>query len=221
MAQPRINAYTDVGKNNASDGLFIKTASLASYQFGKYNVETGFQLDLKSHNKNIFSGYRIAASREFMIKDFPIGLQGFSIWTPFSDILRENNWGILLNFRRNHFATKIGTNFRTFAYTQNAIELYEFETNTKIHENWNLMYLFSYHLKPIENHWNIGLSVTNIDHFIINQETNPVFNFHALYQISSPLKLFAESWYKSAGAFNLNVNYFGFFFRTGIIWDIN
>lgn len=221
MAQPRITVFADVGSNNASNGLFIKTTGLAGYQFGMYNVETGFQIDIKSYNKNVISGYKIKASREFFIKNFPIELQGFSVWTPFSDILRESNWGMLFSIKRNHFVTKIGTNFRTFAYTKKAIELYGFGPYTKIHENWNLIYSFSYYLKPIENPWNIGMSVTNIDHFIINQETNPVVNLHALYQVSTPLKLFAEVWYKSAGAFNLNVNYFGFFFRTGIIWEIS
>jgi len=221
IAQPQASAYTDMGKTSVSDGFYIKTAGLAHYQFGKNRVETGFQLDLKSNSENVFSGYNIKASREVQIKNFSFEVQGFYIWTPFSDILRETNLGLLLHVKRNHFIIKLGTNFRTFAFTQNAIKYYELKEGTKIHEYWNILYSFSYYLKPIENYWNIGLSMTNIDHFIINQETNPVFNLRALYEVSSPINLFAESWYKSAGAFNLSVNYFGFFFRTGIIWDIN
>ena len=221
LAQPRVTAYIDLGQTSVSNGLFIKTAGLAHYKFGKNIVETGFQLDFKSNNKNTFSGYNIKASRELRIKDFPFEVQGFYIWTPFSDILRETNWGVVLNMKRDHFVMRIGTNFRTFAFTQKAINHYDIETSSKIHENWNLIYSFGYYIKSLDNNWNIGLSVTNIDYFIINQETNPVFYLRALYTLNSPISLFAESWYKSAGAFNLSVNYFGFFFRTGILWDIN
>ena len=221
IAQPQVSAYTDIGKTSVSDGLLMKIAGLAHYQFGENKVETGFQFDLKSNNKKVFSGFNIKASRNIWIKNFPIEVKGFYVWTPYSDILHETNWGLLLHVKRNHFIMKIGTNFRTFAFTQEAIKYYDLEEGTKIHENWNLMYSFGYYLKPFENNWNIGLSITNIDHFIINQETNPIFNLRALYELSSPINLFVESWYKSAGAFNLSVNHFGFFFRTGIIWDIN
>ena len=47
------------------------------------------------------------------------------------------------------------------------------------------MYSFSYFLKPTDENWNVGLSVTNIDHFVINQETNPVMNLCGLYNASS------------------------------------
>lgn len=220
-AQPQVSVYTDMGMNSVSDGLFVKTAGLARYQFEKYKVEAGLQMDIRSYNENIFSGYSLKASRDLMIKDFPVELQGFYVWTQFSDVLRETNFGMLANFKRNRFTIRAGTNFRTYAFTQKAVRLYELDESAKIHENWNLMYSFSYYLKPLDNQWNIGLAITNIDHFIINQETNPVFCLSADYRVSLPVNLFAECWYKSAGAFNLNVNYFGFFFRTGIIWYIN
>jgi len=221
IAQFQTTLYTDIGQNVVSDGLFIKMADLANYQFGKNKVEAGLQVDIISNTDRFFSGYNIKASREFMIKSFPLDAQGFFILTPFSDILRETNWGILFGMYRNHFSIRIGTHFRTYAYNQKTIKSYGFETDARLHENWNLIYSFDGYVKPINNLWNIGLSVTNIDHFIINQETNPILNVKAGYRIQSTLNLFLESWYKSAGAFNLNVNYFGFFFRTGIIWDIH
>ena len=45
MAQPGLRIYADAGKNNASGGLFIKSAALANYEFGKNRIETGFQID--------------------------------------------------------------------------------------------------------------------------------------------------------------------------------
>ena len=129
-AQADVLGYIDFGQTSVSNGLYIKTAGLGSYQFEKNKIETGFQLDLKSNNKNIISGYSINASRELLIKNFPFEVEGFFIWTPFSNILRETNWGILLNIKSDHFVMRVGTNFRTFSYTQKAIEAYELESNT-------------------------------------------------------------------------------------------
>lgn len=218
--QARVSGYIDMGQNNVSNGLFIKTAGLAQYQLGKYRLGAGFQFDLKSPNENFFSGLNLNASREFMIKNFPLEVLGFYTLTPFSDISRETNWGLILNIRPKHFIIRIGTNFKTYAINKEAINKYEIDTDSKIKENWNLMYSFSYYLKSFDNLWNVGISMTNFDHFIINQETNPIFNLNAWYKPNIPLKLFIETWYKSSGAFNLSVNYFGFFVRTGIVWNI-
>ncbi|MCK5137271.1 MAG: hypothetical protein KAR19_15915 [Bacteroidales bacterium] len=221
MAQTQISGYMDMGSNNVSDGIFIKTAGLVEYQFGKNSIETGLQVDLKSNNDRVFSGYSFKVSRQLQVKKFPFEIEGFCLWTPFSDVLRETNWGVLLDMKLNHFTLRFGTEFRSFAFTQKAIDSNGYIEDERIRENWNLVYSFGYHLKPADNQWNIGLSVTNIDYFIINQETNPVFTLRGQSRVSSTLNLFMEAWYKSAGAFNLSVNYFGFFFRTGIIWDIH
>ena len=221
LAQFQTTFYTDIGQTVVSDGLLLKMADLTNYQFGKNKLEAGLQIDILSNSDRVFSGYDIKFLRVWTIKSFPLETQAFLILTPFSDILRETNWGILLGIYRNHFAIKIGTNFRTYAYNHKAINTYGFETDTRMHENWNLMYSFNGYIKPIDNLWNIGLSVTNIDHFIINQETNPVLNLRFTYKFKPSCKLYLEPWYESAGALNLKVNYFGFFIRTGIIWDIN
>lgn len=220
MAQTTVAAYTDVGKNYVSDGVYLKTAGLAQYEFQKYKIATGFQLDVINNNENIFSGYDIKASRQFLIKKFSFETKAFFIYTPFSDILYETNWGLLLIFNSKHFKTRIGNNFRTYAYNKKANTDYNIDSNTKIHENWNMMYSLSYYIKPNDN-WSVGLTATNFDFFLINQETNPVFNLQALYKINKPVYVFAESWYKTSGAFNLSVNYFGFLFRAGIVWKIN
>ena len=221
VAQPGLTIYTDMGSNNVSHGLFIKSSAIGYYKFGKNIVETGFQTDLKNYNKHGFSGYSIDISRDFAIKGLPLALQGFYTSTSSSDMLRESNWGGLLKMKFNHFEMIFGTNFRTFSFRPGVVKDYNIEKNTtKLHEINNLMYSFSYNLKPGDNRWNAGLSVTDIDHFTINQETNPMFNLHGLYKLKSPVLLLAQAWYKIAGASNLEVNYFGFYIRTGLIWNI-
>jgi len=219
-AQFKVTGYIDAGHTNVSNGLFIKTSGLGSYQFGKNMVAAGMQLDLKNYNSNVFSGLNLIAAREARIKNFHFEFQAFYLLTLFSDISRETNWGMMLNLQPEHFKLVVGTSFRTFAYRKRAINEYNLNADDKIHENWNIIYSISYYLKRHENEWNIGVSVTNIDHYIINQETNPNFNLNGYYQMNAPLRLFAEVWYKSSGAFNLSVNYFGVFLRTGIVWDI-
>ena len=222
LAQPGLTGYFDVGRNNLSEGLFLRSTALGHYKFEKNTLKAGMQLDLLSNSEKIITGYKVNAERELSIRSFPFSLQAFCIWTSYSELLRETNIGVALQHQRDHFKIMLGNNFRTFSYTKNAINWYSIgeDAPVKIYENWNLMYLFSYYLKPMDNHWNAGISLTNTDHFIINQETNPVMNLQGLYEISSRITLFSEAWYKTAGAFNLNVNYFGFFFRTGIVWDI-
>jgi hypothetical protein len=222
IAQPGISIYTDMGSNNVSNGIFIKSAALGFYKYGKNNFETGIETNLKNNNKNGFSGYTISASRNMAIKDISFRLKGFCTLTLPSEILSETNWGALMEMRHKRFEMSIGTNFRTYNLRKKAFIGYEIDKNsTQIHEIYNLMYSFCYFLKPTDENWNMGLSVTNIDYFNINQETNPVLNLKGMYKISSPVALYVQASYKSAGVTNLELNYFGFFFRTGLIWNIN
>lgn len=221
-AQPGITFYTDVGKTNVSNGPYIKSATLGHYKVGKNTLETGFQLDLKSYNKNVFSGYLINASRIIPIKRIPISLHVFYVNELFSEILKETNWGVYLQMRHKRFDMVFGSNFRTYCFRKKAVDEFEIEKSaTRLHEKFNIMYSFSYFLKPTDELWNIGLSITDMDYFIINQETNPMYNLQGIYKFNTSFCLYAQAWYKSAGVLNMSSNYFGFFFRTGLIWDIN
>ncbi len=221
-AQPEVNVYADIGKNNVSEGLFIKSAVRGQYHFKKYIFQSGIQFDLISNAEKTLNGFNIDTGREFLLNNFQLNWHIFYLWTGISELLRETNFGTVLKHQWDHFEILLGTNFRTYAYTKKAIKHYEFdqESAVKIHENWNLMYAFSWNLKPFGNNWNLGISLTDVDHFNISQETNPLMYLHGIYRLTPKLDLFSEAWYKTAGAFNLNVNYFGFFIRTGILWDI-
>jgi len=83
-----------------------------------------------------------------------------------------------------------------------------------------LLYLLGYYLKPQEHNWNVGINVTNIDYYLLNQSTNPLFYLQGEYRPTERMSLFAEAWYKSAGAFNISVNYFGYLFRSGLLWKL-
>ena len=67
-----------------------------------------------------------------------------------------------------------------------AILDYQIEKSAvRIHENFNVMYAFSYYIIKTDNPWTAGLSITNIDLFTINQETNPSLSLRGLFSPGS------------------------------------
>jgi hypothetical protein len=219
-AQPGLSFYSDAGKNTITDGLFIRSALIGNYKSGKNQLKAGFQTNLINGNNIVLSGYCIDVSREIRIRNTPLELYGFWVWTASSKILQEINYGCYISMKQKHFEMQIGTNFRTYSFRRNAIKDYDIEEKAaKIHENFNLMYFFSYNLKPSDYRWNAGLTVTNIDYFLINQETNPYVNLHGSCKLSVPVSVFAEAWYKNAGTLNMSTNYFGFLIRGGVQWN--
>jgi len=219
-AQPGLKIYADAGKNNVSGSLFIKSAALANYEFGKNKIETGFQIDLKNNSHPLFSGYNINASREHSFRGYLFHMQGFYTRTSSSEILRETNWGALLDMRHKRFEMAIGTNFRTYAFKSGAISEYSIKREaSKFHENFNMMYSIGYSLKPADDGWNAGLAITNFDSFIIEQGVNPAVRLRGLYKPGRQVCLYAEAWYLTAGFLNMSMNHFGFLLKTGISWN--
>lgn len=219
-AQIEITSYAETGKNQVSEGMYVAGAILPSFEYKKFTFSGGLQFDIINGSPNIISGYLINAAYDLHLKKQKFDIEAFYVYTPFSDILYETNYGALVKFHKTHFNFKFGTNFRTYAFSKQAVEEFNLEENTSIHENFNFMYSVGYNLKPEESEWNIGLVLTNFDDFIINQETNPVFFLNGGYKLNTKLEIFGELWYKTSGAFNIRVNYFGYNIRTGLRWKI-
>jgi hypothetical protein len=213
-------AYLESGNNNITDGIFLKTAIMPTYGFGKYTVQAGIRFDIISNNEDFLSGFSFLGSRSFSVSRFDFEAKGIYIRTGYSGVLHENKWGLLLNSQIKHFRFGLGTSFRTLVLNNKEAANLNDTLNTSIHENWNMLYLFSYYIKPIGSIWNINLSITNIDYFSFSQETNPIFKIGAVYSMSPSVAFFIDSGYQSAGILNMNIEYFGFFIKTGVIWKI-
>jgi hypothetical protein len=221
-AQFALSLYNDIGKNNVSDGIYLKSVFISSWKLRKTTLGTGIQADLKNNFHQGFSGYSLNASRILLNNKTVLEIKGFCVFTYPSTIVMESNIGALLKMSHKRFKMELGTTFRTYNLRQNSVSEYAGTKNSmKVREIYNIIYSFSYYIKPTDENWNLGLTVTNIDHFIINQETNPEFNINGFYKLSPSVTLYAQAWYKCAGATNLELNHFGYFFRTGIIWNIN
>lgn len=219
-AQLYLTTFNDFGRTNVSGGLFVRTAVSAQYQLGKTTLGYGNLFNLKNHTPIFFSGAKVNLSRAIEIKGRIYEAMAFFMYNPYSRHILETNWGLALNTNARHFSYLLGTNFRTSHLTMKVLEDYGINSNTRLREKWNLMYLIGYNLKPYENRWNTGVSLTNVDYFFINQDTNPMLSLNAKYRLSVPLTLYMETWYKTAGVFNISADSFGIFFRTGLRWEI-
>jgi hypothetical protein len=222
FAQESIQAHLNIGENNVSEGIYIKNIYRSSYQYSKYKLDAGIQLDILSHNPNALTGFDLIGSREFLIKNFFFEVKGYFMLNRFSDLMHETNWGLRIATKNlKYFLFELGTNSRTYALNTSFIKEYNIsKSNSKLNENFNLTYVFTAYLKPQDYSWNVGFSCTNVDYYVINQSTNPVFKMQILHKLRSNLLLNFSVWYKQAGIFNINANYFGYFFRGGITWKI-
>lgn len=221
VAQFETIMYADGGENNASEGFYLRTAVLGSYRYDKYSFVAGSALKLIGPEKNVLTDFMIMPGRTFIIGNFPFEMQGVCMFNRSFDLVHEMNLGVLMNVERPHFTWKLGTEFRTYYLTSEACEMCDGKPTKALHENWNIMYFVDSWLKPRGNTWNVSLALTNLDYFLINEEANPMFFLRGKYDISPTLRIFTEAWYKSAGAFNISVNYFGFFTRIGLTWQPN
>jgi hypothetical protein len=221
LAQVHLSTYIDAGKINISEWGVVKTALMADYRVKKLTISTGGQLELAGPSPNAFTGFYLKGGYGFAIKNFPFDVQGIFLLNPYSEIIHEWNLGLQANVEKPHFTWKLGTGFRKYYITDQAREDYDIEESSSLYEKWNLLYEITYTLKPRDHIWNAGISITNLDYFLINQETNPMIYIRGSWNFSTPFTLYAEAWYKSAGTFNISANSFGYFFRTGLIWKLS
>jgi hypothetical protein len=220
MAQPGINIYTELGQNNISQGLYFKSAAMGDLNFGNNILSSGIQTSLDKNNKILVSGYTINASRYLILQRMVVELQGFFTMTELSEIIHTTNWGILMKIRRNHFEMAIGSNFKTYSFSEQAQKAYNIMNDAvSINETFNIIYLFRYNVKPSYNKWNIGWAITDIDYFQFNQETNPIFKLNGYLRFSNKFSVNADLSYELAGFTNLAFGYFGLNLKTGLIWN--
>ncbi len=215
-------SYIDIGHNNITEGAFLRMASVSLFELSNYRAGTGFLLSFSNHCNKRFTGWFINASGDFKIKKIPFEACVFYRINPFSEIMKEINWGILLGYGGDHFRLKLGNNFRLYKLNKSTIKEHGLskDARTRIFEPRNLMYSFAYYIMPADHKWNASASIVNFDSFLIQQETNPMITGRFLYNVNSRLHVYWEIWYQSAGMFNLQANYFGFYFRTGLSWQI-
>lgn len=219
-AQFSIENSWKVGEHNASSGTYLKTQVSGYYYHKEFSANSQVQIDVINAQERIFSGFMIDATRDSIFQKFPISISTQYLFLPFSESLRESNFSLIAEGNNKGFSYALGLNFRTYAYTQYAIETYDIEQQ-RLHENWGLMYQLGYTYTPHRDSWDIGLFITNWDDFLINQDMNPFMRLIAQYHFDSNINLYTEANYIKSGTFNGSSNFFGYYIKTGIIWLVN
>jgi hypothetical protein len=220
-AQFSLESYAEVTNNMMSEGPKENIAIKTNYDSNDFFVYGGALFSLNSFQGNLVQALSIEGGKSFTLKNMPLSVAGFYLWSPISIDLREYNAGIIFSSRLGRFAAKLGLNTRIYAFTKAAIAKYGFADtiSTSIWEPVNVMYQLSY-FQPLGEKLNLELRIANFDTFMIQQETNPMILTQLKYSLTSKLELYGELGYLQAGLLNMRVNYFGIYGRGGVVWKI-
>jgi hypothetical protein len=220
-AQVSLEGYLDFGEHQVSEGFYSKFSNINSFEKTTWGAQAGYQLGLVNTPGLTFNSFYGSLYGKLNAGKIPLFIGDEYRWTAFSPYLRETNWVLFVKTTIPHWKFGLGNGIRTYRLSHKAASDQDLSgAETKVIEKWNMMYHLTYFLKPYENRWNLSGSIANYDQFIIQQENNPMFNLRFDYKASSPLSLYSELWYKSAGLMVIKVTYFGIFIRMGVIWKI-
>lgn len=220
-AQFVLQSYLEVGETNVSEGIYLKNGYRGQYHYDRFLLEAGLLAELNRSNTVRISGVELAVSRDIKLKQFPTTIKAFYLMNIVSEYFYESNAGLTLDLKGwNHLGLSVGNNLKTFTYTSLAMDEFQLSaTNRRFTEYFNLIYDLTAYLKPIGNEWNLGISLTNIDQYVLNQSTNPMFILGSNFSIKPGLTMNVDIGYKRAGIMNISAHHFGYFVRTGISWS--
>ncbi|MDD4757002.1 MAG: hypothetical protein PHG29_13055 [Prolixibacteraceae bacterium] len=204
------------GKNYVSSGFYSDVVGEISSSLCNWYLAVSAGLGFSEAKENFFNAIKMDVSRDFSINKRPLTGHAFYQWRPFSDLLHEHNAGIIFNFRSNKFGYLVGLNTRFFKLPNQYSETKGYN-HVHIWEPINLLYKITY-FQPLSEQWDLQVSVTNFDAFMIQQETNPMLITRVGYQTSTASKMYIDLGYLQAGLLNIRVNYFGYFMRGGFQW---
>lgn len=221
-AQYKLTSHFDVGKTIISNGLFISNSTFFDYQYRNSTVKFGIQFNIldQSYFPSFFTGIHASLTQKINIKKLNFNVQAIYFSNLFSNLIYEHNYALVVGLELKHFSHKLGVHFRNIRFTQEGVDQFGILESRSIYELFNLVYLLKYNIMPKEHPWNIGIALTNIDHFVINQASNPMLYLDGKFKIKEKITLYMETWLLRAGVMNISANHYGFFIRTGILWDI-
>jgi|GEM_PF-3214671 len=221
QAQFRLQGSTELGHTNVSEGMYLRSLVKGTYSIEQLSFRLAFQNELISHNSSFFSGLNMGANYHFKIKTYPLQGELFFLQNVLNNYVTERNYIGSISTNAQKLNATLGLGFKTIGFTSYARKQAGINTNKSISEIFNLIYDINYSFLNPESAWKLKIGISNIDEFTVNQATNPMTFVSARYNLSDKLELVTDVCYKTAGAFNLHVNYYGFYIRPGIIWKIN
>ncbi len=218
MAQLSVSGWMDAGDSQIDKNGFVSLAGIASYQNGLYSANLGYSSYFTEWRERSTNGYKIAVGRENTLGKVNFQSSLFYLRKPVSNQMYEWDLGLMLSKNWSHLQLNLGGHYREIRLKNSARK--EFP-DTKIVENFNLLYRLSFVHELGTQKWHFGATLTNYDHFLLLQETNPMAHLSSQFEVMQNLHIFSEFWYRSAGFNNIQVHYYGYFFRLGASWTIN
>jgi hypothetical protein len=211
----------ETGNNVVDRNSYGASLLLVRYQINKYQLEAGSSEKFSNQKDNLTNGYFLYAGRNFQIKNISFRLSAKYIMNPTTSIIRDQNIGIYTGFSLHHFDILLGNNYRIYGLSRKYRKENDFGfSNASVKEPVNLIYDFTYRLMDMDHKWNLRGSVTNLDYFIVHQETNPMLKLNFTISFNDRLNLFSDLYYIRAGFMNIRVIYYGYLIRAGIQWKI-
>lgn len=214
-------SFIEAGQNKAVHNGYFCLAAIPSFDFKKNSIDAGVLWTFGGCREMNFTGLSLKATHRFSFLRQSFAISGSYLMEPFSNELRQINYSIVLNYKLPHFQFDFGNNYRIFRLSRAFRRSnYNVSDNYKIVEPGNLIYTFQYIVNRKEQPWNITVSLTNYDFFIIEQEKNPMALLGGTFLIKKNILLFIDSGLKYAGFSNYEIEFFGYFFRLGMEWNI-
>lgn len=135
IVSDRSGAYQRVGGHVSE-----KQPVGASYEIKGVEIETALESDVISEEQKLISGWNLSLMKSLNCRKRVFGKPYF-IYSPFSDLLTETNWGVLMGTTFNKLSVSLGAGFRRMTYSE---EIAPEEKPSPMYENFILLYHLKY-----------------------------------------------------------------------------
>lgn len=214
-AQLNAGIWGDAGSSQIDVNGFTSFSAEAAYSYDKYSFSAAYSILFSEWKETIHNGIKLDIGRNFELKKIPFRASILYLHKPVSNEIYEWDLGAFLHKKTGNWNYGFGGHYREIRLKKKYAEDYP---DTKIVEKFNLLYVLRYNIPLKTETWKLHATLTNFDHFLLLQETNPMVYVGAHYLGFKNFNIFSEFWYRSAGLNNIQVQYYGYSFRLGALW---
>lgn len=118
--------------------------------------------------------------------------------------------GVMAGYKRQYFSLQIG------GYWRNVYDLTK--KSGAMHNPVDLLYKFSFCVRPMESRWNIGAAAANFTPYEFERIWLTMFFLEGHYDITDQLTTLGEICLKPTGMYSMQTTFYGFTFRAGITY---
>ncbi|PLX06296.1 MAG: hypothetical protein C0596_17645 [Marinilabiliales bacterium] len=223
-AQIDLLVFSTVGTNPVDNPVYVNVGNFSQIYYKKVYLNYGFDFNLTQREIRPFNAFQTECAYQFNIKDNALLIGGRYLYKPSTELVKERNLHFYASYNMPHWKIHLGTNFKSFKLNNSYAENLEDQSTAILKERPGITYRLQFYLfnrYENERNYNINFMITNIDWFIIEQETNPFVGAGFYYDFKNTnITIYNHLFYQTAGFNNIRVNYFGLYNRIGLKWNI-